>query len=99
MSARRFVCCGIILVCACRASPIPETQRYPAGTPFRAQYRTVDGTRLRLIDTGNGTPVVFIHGIGASLYGWRSQLAPVVAAGFRVVAFDNCCFGVFDLPA
>jgi pimeloyl-ACP methyl ester carboxylesterase len=99
VSARRFVCCGIILVCACRAAPIPEAQRYPAGTPFRAQYRTVDGTRLRLIDSGTGTPVVFIHGIGASLYGWRYQLAPLVAAGYRVVTFDNRGFGFSDKPA
>jgi len=52
-----------------------------------------------MIDTGNGTPVVFIHGIGASLYGWRYQLAPLVAAGYRVVAFDNRGFGFSDKPA
>jgi len=89
----------VLLLAACRASALPEAQRYPAGTPFRAQYRTVDGTRLRMIDTGNGTPVVFIHGIGASLYGWRHQLAPLVAAGYRVVAFDNRGFGFSDKPA
>src|SRR5258705_11955011 len=43
--------------------------------------------------------IVFIHGIGASLYGWRHQLAPLVAAGYRVVAVDNRGFGVFDKPA
>jgi len=94
-----FVCYGVILVCACRAAAIPEAQRYPAGTPFRTQYRTVDGTRLRLIDSGSGTPVVFIHGIGASMYGWRYQLAPLVAAGYRVVTFDNRGFGFSDKPA
>ncbi len=52
-----------------------------------------------MIDTGNGTPVVFIHGIGASLYGWRHQVAPLVAAGYRVVAFDNRGFGFSDKPA
>ena len=78
MPSPRFLCCLALLLAACSASAIPETQRYPAGTPFRAQYRTIDGTRLRMIDTGTGTPVVFIHGIGASLSGWRHQLAPVV---------------------
>ncbi len=99
MRAPQTLVCLVLVVPACRASPIPETQRYPAGTAFRAQYRTVDGTRLRLIDTGNGTPVVFIHGIGASLYGWRHQLPPVLAAGYRVVAFDNRGFGFSDKPA
>jgi len=84
---------------ACRARPVPEPQRYPAGTPFRAQYRTVDGTRLRMIDTGNGTPVLLIHGIGASMYTWRSTLPPLVGAGYRVIAFDNRGFGFSDQPA
>ncbi len=89
----------LALTTACRAAPIPPAQRYPAGTPFRAQYRSIDGTRLRIIDSGNGTPVVLIHGIGASLYAWRYALPPLVAAGYRVVAFDNRGFGFSDKPA
>lgn len=99
MTAHGTLVCVALLVSACRAAPIPEAQRYPAGTAFRAQYRTVDGTRLRLIDSGNGTPVVFIHGFGASIYGWRYQLPPAVTAGYRVVAFDNRGFGFSDKPA
>ena len=90
--------CLVLLAGACRAAPIPEAQRYPAGTPFRAQYRTIDGTRLRMIDTGTGTPVVLIHGFGASMYGWRYQLPVLVAAGYRVVAIDNRGFGFSEKP-
>jgi len=97
--ALRIILCVVVLASACNAAPIPESQRYPAGTPFRAQYRTIDGTRLRLIDTGNGTPVVLIHGFGASMYGWRYQLPPLVAAGYRVVVIDNRGFGFSDKPA
>jgi pimeloyl-ACP methyl ester carboxylesterase len=86
------------LLAACRAAPIPADQRYPAGTPFRAQERVVDGTRLRVIDTGRGTPVVFIHGFGASVYSWRKQLPPVAAAGYRVIAFDSPGFGFSGPP-
>lgn len=89
----------LALTTACRAAPIPAAQRYPAGTPFRAQYRTIDGTRLRIVDSGNGTPVVLIHSIGASLYAWRYALPQLVAAGYRVVAFDNRGFGFSDKPA
>jgi pimeloyl-ACP methyl ester carboxylesterase len=84
---------------ACRAAPIPQRQVYPAGTAFRAQYRTIDGSRIRLIDSGGGTPVVFIHGFGASLYGWRHQLPAALGAGYRVIAFDNLGFGFSDKPA
>jgi pimeloyl-ACP methyl ester carboxylesterase len=95
----RWLLSVIAFACACRAAPIAASQRYPAGTSFREQYRTIDGTRLRLIDSGTGTPVVFIHGIGASLYSWRRQLEPVVSAGYRVIAFDNRGFGFSDKPA
>jgi pimeloyl-ACP methyl ester carboxylesterase len=84
---------------ACRAAPIPLEQRFPAGTPFRAQYRVVEGTRLRIIDSGSGTPVVLLHGIGASMYAWRYALPVLVGAGYRVVAFDNRGFGFSDMPA
>jgi len=95
---------ALALVCvaaaaACRAAPIPQAQSYPAGSPFRAQYRVIDGTRLRMIDTGQGAPVVFIHGFAASLYSWRKTLPPVLAAGYRVIAFDNRGFGFSDKPA
>src|SRR6185295_12573976 len=89
----------LLVTAACRAPQIPVEKRYPAGSPFRAQFRVVDGTRLRMIDTGGGTPVVFIHGFGASVYSWRKTLAPVLAAGYRVIAIDNRGFGFSDKPA
>jgi pimeloyl-ACP methyl ester carboxylesterase len=90
-----------LVATACRAAPIPESQRYPAGTSFRATDRVVEGTRLRVIDAGTrgGAPVVFIHGLGASLYSWRHTLPAVLAAGYRVIAFDNRGFGFSDRPA
>ena len=103
MTARcAVVLCTVVAVVtatACRAPQLPVEQRYPAGSPFRAQYRVVDGTRLRMIDTGRGTPVVFIHGFGGSLYSWRKMLQPVLAAGYRVIAFDNRGFGFSDKGA
>jgi pimeloyl-ACP methyl ester carboxylesterase len=84
---------------ACRAPSIPEANRFPAGTGFPARRLTVDGTTLRYIDAGHGTPVVFLHGLGASMYAWRKNLAPVAAAGYRVIAFDNRGFGFSDKPA
>lgn len=89
----------LLVGAACRAAPIPAAQRYPAGTPFRATYRTIDGTQLRIIDSGTGTPVVLLHGFGASLYSWRHTLPALTAAGYRVIAFDNRGFGFSAKPA
>lgn len=95
---RTILALGVV---ACQRAPIPPEQRYPAGTPFRAQYRLVDSTRLRMIDSGpaGATPVVFIHGFGASMYSWRKTLPTIAAAGYRVIAFDNRGFGFSERPA
>ena len=94
----RTILFGCALAAGCRATPIPDSQRYPAGTAFEARRVTVDGTSLRYIDAGRGTPVIFLHGLGESIYAWRKTLAPVESAGFRVVAFDNRGFGSSDKP-
>jgi len=91
----------VLLLCAvggCRARALPEAQLFPAGTEFTARYLVVDGTRIRYIDAGRGAPVVFLHGLGASMYAWRKNLGAVAAAGFRVIAFDNRGFGLSDKP-
>ena len=94
-------CVGLLLVAAlgCRAPAIPSSQRFPAGTPFTAREVQVEGTRIRYIETGHGIPVVLLHGLGASMYAWRKNLAPIAEAGFRVIAFDNRGFGYSDEPA
>lgn len=53
----------------------------------------VDGTTLRYVDAGHGTPVLFLHGLAASIYSWRKNLGPVRDAGFRVIAVDLPGFG------
>ena len=96
---KRLAWCCLLAVAACRPPAIPEASRFPARTGFTARHITVDGTALRYIDEGRGPPVVFLHGLGASMYAWRKNLAPVAAAGYRVIAFDNRGFGFSDKPA
>ncbi|HEX4599904.1 MAG TPA: alpha/beta fold hydrolase [Gemmatimonadales bacterium] len=90
---------ALVWAAGCRATPIAPAARYPAGTEFQARYVTLDGTPIRYIDAGTGLPVIFLHGLGASLYAWRHTLGPVQAAGFRVIAFDNRGFGFSAKPA
>jgi pimeloyl-ACP methyl ester carboxylesterase len=95
---RRLLVVILCVLAGCRAPALPEAQLFPAGTEFTARYLQVDGTRIRYIDVGRGAPVVFLHGLGASMYAWRRNLAAVAAAGFRVIAFDNRGFGLSDKP-
>lgn len=92
-----FILC--VTISACRAAPIPPAQRFPAGTEFTARYVEVDGTRIRYLEAGAGATVIFLHGLGASMYAWRKNLTPLDSAGYRVVAFDNRGFGFSGKPA
>ncbi len=84
----------------CRAAPLTAVQRWPPPDgALRARMQPVDGSDLRVIDTGTGPTVVFLHGLGSSMYAWRAVLGPVLAAGHRVVAFDNRGFGFSSRPA
>ncbi len=89
---------SVLLFAGCRAAPIAAARRFPAGTEFTARYVTIDGTRIRYIEAGRGAAVLFLHGLGASMYAWRKNLAPVLAAGFRVIALDHRGFGFSDKP-
>jgi pimeloyl-ACP methyl ester carboxylesterase len=89
----------VALMAACRASPIPESQVFPAGTSLVPKYVTVDSSRLRVLDVGRGPTVVLVHGLAASMYSWRQTIDPLVQAGYRVVAYDNRGFGFSDKPA
>jgi pimeloyl-ACP methyl ester carboxylesterase len=87
-----------VLLLGCAGGPLPDDQVFPAGTPFHTREIVVDSTRVRVIDTGRGTAVVLIHGLSASIYSWRFQLEPLLATGYRVIAYDNRGFGLADRP-
>jgi pimeloyl-ACP methyl ester carboxylesterase len=44
---------------------------------------------MRYAEIGSGPLVLFAHGWPESWYSWRHQFAPLVAAGYRVVALDQ----------
>jgi len=75
--------------------------------PFAPHYLEItdpdDGTKLRVhyLDEGpRDAPVVLMmHGEPSWCYLYRKMIAPVVAAGFRVVAPDLVGFGKSDKPA
>lgn len=56
--------------------------------------------RLHVEDSGGtGRPVVLIHGWPLSAEAWAPQVAPLKAAGYRVVAYDRRGFGRSEKPA
>ena len=53
---------------------------------------------LHYQDHGSGRPVVLVHGWPLSGRSWESQVAPLVAAGHRVIAYDRRGFGASSQP-
>src|SRR5919106_6962953 len=50
-------------------------------------------------DHGSGRPVVLIHGYPLSGASWEKQTAALLAAGYRVIAYDRRGFGKSSQPA
>src|SRR5438477_2655242 len=49
-------------------------------------------------DHGSGKPVVLIHGYPLSSSSWEKQVPVLLAAGYRVVAYDRRGFGQSSQP-
>src|SRR5690349_24793056 len=54
---------------------------------------------LHYVEAGEGPLVVLLHGFPEFWYGWRLQIAPLAAAGFRVVAPDLRGYNLSSKPA
>ena len=60
-------------------------------------YVTSNGANLYWEERGSGDPILLIMGLGASLEAW-DRTAPVLAARYRVILFDNRGVGRSDVP-
>lgn len=59
-----------------------------------------NGIRMRIAEAGTDGPLIILaHGWPESWYSWRHQFAPLVAAGYRVVAPMMRGYGDTDAPA
>ena len=58
-----------------------------------------DDVRLHYVEAGAGPLIVLLHGFPEFWYGWRLQISPLAAAGFRVVAPDLRGYNLSSRPA
>jgi epoxide hydrolase 4 len=68
------------------------------GIDIREAYADVGDIRLHYVEAGEGPLVVLLHGFPEFWFGWRLQIAPLAAAGFRVVAPDTRGYNLSSRP-
>ena len=66
--------------------------------PFKANYITIEDTRIHYLDEGpkNGEIIYLLHGEPAWSYLFRKMIPVLVDAGYRVIAPDMVGFGKSD---
>ncbi len=71
---------------------MPTTSLLPdVGIELREGNAQVGDVSLHYVEAGDGDAplIVLLHGFPEFWFGWRLQIAPLAAAGFRVVAPDT----------
>ena len=65
---------------------------------LREGYAEIGDQRLHYVEAGDGPLIVLLHGFPEFWYGWRLQIEPLAAAGFRVVAPDMRGYNLSSKP-
>jgi epoxide hydrolase 4 len=63
-------------------------------------FMLTNGLRLHTVQAGpqEGPLVILLHGFPEFWYGWRAQIGPLAAAGFRVLVPDQRGYNLSDKP-
>ncbi len=65
---------------------------------LREGYADLGDVQLHYVEAGKGPLVVLLHGFPEFWYGWRLQILPLAAAGFRVVVPDMRGYNLSSRP-
>ncbi|GAA1957753.1 alpha/beta hydrolase [Microbacterium deminutum] len=68
------------------------------GTRLREGFAEIGDVELHYVEAGSGPLVVLLHGFPEFWYSWREQFAPLLEAGFRVVAPDLRGYNLSSKP-
>lgn len=64
---------------------------------INSKYMDVNGAKIHYVESGEGNPIVFLHGIPTSSYLWRNIIPHLSSLG-RCIAPDLIGFGKSDKP-
>jgi pimeloyl-ACP methyl ester carboxylesterase len=72
----------------------PENAQYP----YPVKYAVIGGNKVAFIDEGKGQPIIFIHGVSATLTSFNALYSPLIKKGYRVIGIDLLGYGKSDKP-
>ncbi len=56
--------------------------------PASGKFLDIDGNRIHYVETGEGPPIVFIHGLGGQLHHFRHPIFPLLP-DYRLITLDR----------
>lgn len=68
-----------------------------AAMPFESKYIDIGSEKIHYIESGEGDPVLMLHGLPANLYVWRN-IVPNIDDDKKVIALDFLGFGKSSFP-
>jgi pimeloyl-ACP methyl ester carboxylesterase len=71
--------------------------RAPPTPPLYSETLVIDGIKIHFVESGEGQPLLFLHGLGGSWEDWAANLQSF-APSYRVMAIDFPGFGDSDKP-
>lgn len=67
-------------------------------TEAAVRFVEMDGHRLRVVELGDGEPLLLVYGNADVVYTWHRNFRPLAEAGFRTIAYDYPGCGESTLP-
>ncbi|WP_210211062.1 alpha/beta hydrolase [Mesorhizobium sp. M9A.F.Ca.ET.002.03.1.2] len=63
------------------------------------RYVRTNGIDMAVYEAGKGPAMVLLHGFPELAFSWRHQIAPLAAAGYRVIVPDQRGYGLTERPS
>jgi haloalkane dehalogenase len=68
-----------------------------ADFPFESQFINIDKDTIHYVESGEGDPILLLHGLPANVYLWRN-IIPNIDSNKKVIALDFLGFGKSSFP-
>lgn len=92
-----FFLFGCLSIIPALAPGVDAEENISVDFPYESRYVTVYGSRMHYVESGQGKPIVLLHGNPTSVYLWRN-IIPALEDSGRVIAVDLIGMGKSDKP-